>query len=202
MSGGDMSIGAVLLAAGQSSRFGGNKLLADFGGRPVVCRAMEAVRELAPVRRVIVTGNEEIAALAKTYGFAVISNRQPELGLSRSIHLGVESMADLDAVLLLTGDQPLLTGKTLKRLCSQFKDGEKGIACLRDGTHSGNPAILSNRYFPKLLALEGDCGAKGILRANEQDLTVVSCSREDELEDCDTPQALASLIQRMRTETI
>ena len=197
MSGGDMRIGAVLLAAGQSSRFGGNKLLADFGGRPVVCRAMEAVRELAPVRRVIVTGNEEIAALAKTYGFAVISNRQPELGLSRSIHLGVESVADLDAVLLLTGDQPLLTGKSLKRLCSQFESGEQGMACLRDGTHSGNPAIFSNRYFTKLLALEGDCGAKGILRANAHDLSVVSCAREDELEDCDTPQALASLMSRI-----
>lgn len=183
-------LGIALLAAGKSERFGSNKLLADFGGRPLVCRALEAMHAIPAGKRCVVTGSDEVAALAREYGCDVIANHKPELGQSHSIHLGVHAMQDMDAVLFLVGDQPLLSRESLLLLVQSYLDGKKGIACLCDQSHMGNPAVFGSQYFPELLALRGDRGAKGILRAHEEDLLVVSAFGENELSDADTPQML------------
>ncbi|MBP3524019.1 MAG: nucleotidyltransferase family protein [Clostridia bacterium] len=188
-----MKLGVVLLAAGRSERFGGNKLLADYCGRPMVCRALEAATALRAACTAVVTGCGEIACLAEAYGCEVITNDAPQLGQSHSICLGVRAMQDMDAVLLMVCDQPRLTGASLERLVQDFMRSEKGIACLRDGTHQGNPAVFSRRYFDELLALQGDRGAKGVLRAHEDDLLVVDTVGPDELADADTPDMLAAL---------
>jgi len=188
-----MRIGAVLLAAGQSARFGSNKLLAGFGGQPMVCRAMDAAVQLEASRFAVVASCGEIAALARARGFDVIQNGAPEMGQAHSIVLGAKAMADMDAVLFLAGDQPLLTGESLRLLVRRFEESGKGIACLADETHRGNPAVFAKAYFPELLRLSGDRGAKGILRAHEDDLLIVPCIGENELADADTPEVLADI---------
>lgn len=186
-------LGVVLLAAGRSERFGANKLLADFRGKPMICRALEALSALTACRKCVVAGSERIAVLAQEYGFDVIYNHEPELGQSHSIRLGVGAMQDLDAVLLMAADQPSLTGQSLVRLSKAFCACEKGIACLCDETHMGNPAVFSKAYFPQLLRLEGDRGAKAILRSNPDALLIVSCVYRGELADADTPDALKEI---------
>ncbi len=188
-----MKLGMVLLAAGRSARFGSNKLLADFGGRPLVCRAMEAAAELDAAQRVAVVSCNEVAALAAKHGFDVIRNDAPELGQARSLVLGAQAMSDVDAVLFAVGDMPLLTGESLRLLVDRFEASGLGIACLSDETHRGNPAVFAKGYFPELLALSGDRGAKGILRAHEDDLLVVPCTGANELADADTHEALAAI---------
>lgn len=190
-----MKLGVVLLAAGKSERFGSNKLLAKFGDRPLVCRALEAMRAVSAQKACVVTGSEEIAALALAEGSNVIWNENPAFGQSHSIHLGVQAMQELDAVLLLVGDQPMLTGASLLNLINAFASSGRGIACLRDETHMGNPAVFAARYYPELLALSGDRGAKGILRAHNDDVLVVDCVNPGELADADTPQALENLLK-------
>ena len=188
-----MKLGAVLLAAGRSSRFGQNKLLVDFCGRPMVCHALDALQALHAARRAVVCADEQVADLARASGCTVIENREPERGQAHSIALGVGATLDMDAVLLLAGDQPRLAGASLRRLAERFEASGKGIACLQDDTHLGNPAVFARRYFPALLALDGDTGAKGILRAHADDLLIVPCLRTGELADADTPQALERL---------
>ena len=190
-----MRLAAVLLAAGKSERFGRNKLLADFKGRPMISYPLQAVSAVRAEHMAVIAGSGRIAELAYGHGFDVVENCQPELGQSHSIHLGVRyAMArNADALLLCVGDQPLLTGESLCRLMAAFAQGGKGMACLRDGTHAGNPAVFSKAYFPALLALNGDRGAKSILRAHEDDLILVCCAGEYELDDCDTQSAMASL---------
>ena len=189
-----MRIGAVLLAAGRSERFGSDKLFADFAGRPMICRALEVMHNLPADRKCVIAGSDRAAELAGEYEIDVIRNPETHLGQSHSIRLGVSAMQDLDAVLLMVADQPRLTGKSLERLLKAFEASGKGIACLRDGTHRGNPAVFAAKYIPELLMLTGDRGAKGILRAHEEDLLVVDCTEEDELSDADTPQALESIM--------
>ena len=185
-----MKLGAVLLAAGSSTRFGSNKLLADYGGRPLVCRALEAMHAVFPAKACVVTGCAEVAALAEEYGCQVIVNSCPELGQSHSIHLGVQAMLEMDAILFLVGDQPLLRAESLLLLTKSYLSAGKGIACLRDQTHMGNPAIFGAKHYPELLALSGDRGAKGVLRAHDKDLLVVRAIGANELSDADTPQML------------
>jgi len=190
-----MKLGVVLLAAGRGLRFGGNKLLCDVQGQPMVCRVMDALAALNAARFAAVVSCEEVAALAKARGFETIRNEAPERGQAGSVVLGAKAMADMDAVLFAVGDMPRLSGASLRLLVSRFESSGKGIACLADGTHRGNPAVFSRRYLPELLSLTGDRGAKGILRAHEDDLLVVPCLYEYELSDADTPQEMKKIVE-------
>lgn len=188
-----MKLGVALLAAGTGSRFGGNKLLADYRGQPLVSCALRALGELPAARRVAITSDERVAALAQEYGFEPVHNDAPQLGQGRSVSLAASALCDMDAMLLMLGDQPRVSGESLSRLIGAFERSGKGLACLRDETHAGNPAVFSHAYFDRLAALDGDRGAKGILRQNPDDLTVVPCVYPFELADADTPQALAAM---------
>ena len=192
-----MNVGAVVLAAGLSTRFGANKLLADAGGRPLIGCALGSLCAAEGIaRRAAVVSDERVAQVVREYGVQVIDNREPERGQAHSIVLAARAMRDMDALLLMAGDQPLLRADTLTRLIRAFEESGKGIACLQDGTHRGNPAIFSAAYYDRLRALTGDRGAGGLLRACEADCTVVRCALADELADADTPQALAQIQAR------
>ena len=188
-----VKLGVVLLAAGRSERYGSNKLLASWRGRPMVCCAIDGALRLDAARVAVVTGNDEIVRIAQAYGCQVIRNDVPQLGQAHSIALGVRAMQGMNAVLLMVCDRPLLTGASLLKLVDAYACSQYGMACLCDDTHRGNPALFSAKYFDQLLALSGDCGAKSILRRHEDDLLVVSCISRHELSDADTPQALARI---------
>lgn len=188
-----MRIGAVLLASGLSRRFGGNKLMAELHGKPIAAYAMEAMLSGGFDEARVVTGHAEVAALAETYGIETIPNDLPELGQSRSIVLGTQALLGLDAICFVPGDQPGLRGQSLRRLTETVRQGRKGIVCLRDETHMGIPAAFCAKYYGELLQLRGDCGAKGILRAHEEDLLAVWCEGKGELADIDTREALAAI---------
>ena len=107
---------------------------------------------------------------------------------------GAEEVYRADYILL---PMPLDAHRVgLARLLRAFEESGKGIACLEDDTHRGNPAVFSAAYRERLLLLTGDRGAGGLLRAYEADLTVVRCTDADELADADTPQALAQIQNR------
>ena len=193
-----MNVGAVVLAAGLSARFGGNKLLARLGDRPLLGHALEVLCGAQGIaRRAAVVSDARVAQLVREAGLEVIKNDEPKLGQAHSIVLAAQAMRDMDALLLMAGDQPLLRAATLTRLLRAFTESGKGIACLEDGTHRGNPAVFSAAYGERLLSLTGDRGAGALLRANEADLLVVPCTDADELSDADTPQALERIRKRL-----
>lgn len=185
-----MRIGAVVLAAGLSRRFGGNKLLACVDGKPMIEHVFDRLDEIGEerlTRKCAVVREEELADKARARGIQAIMNDAPELGQAHSIGLGVQAMRDMDAILFLTADQPRLTTDSLLALLDGFKQTKK-LACMRDDTHTGNPAVFANAYFDELSALRGDRGAKGVLRAHEGELLVVRCLHDGELMDIDVPQ--------------
>lgn len=190
--------GVVVLAAGKSSRFGGNKLLAEFGGKTVMEHAVSLAASCGAARAAVVASDPDVIRILEAQGMEVIVNGNPLLGQAHSIVLGVSSMEALDAVLLLAADQPLLTRESLKRLIDGFTLSGKGMACLQDKTHFGNPAIFSNSYFGMLKRLTGDCGAKRILAMNADDLLIVDCIGDDELSDADTREQLEYLKTRVQ----
>ena len=188
----------MLLAAGRSRRFGReDKLLADVGGQTMLNRALSVLGVVGADARAAVVSSREAERIAVAEGFQIVRNDSPEAGLSRSIALGAAwaRAQRCDALLLAVADQPLLTAQSLSELIHAFR--QRGhLACLADETHRGNPAVFSAAYFDELLALRGDCGAKAVLRAHEDRLTVVCCCLPDELADADEPQALEALRSR------
>lgn len=180
-------IGAILLAAGNSTRFGSNKLLYSIEGKPMVQRCMELASEVSFQKRVIVTQYQEVKELAAAQRISCVKNSHPELGISHSIRLGVEALAEMDGWLFLVCDQPWLKVATVQRLVERYQETSRGIAALRCGEDIGNPVIFSKSYRRELENLTGDKGGKRILLAHMTDAVFVEAEKK-ELEDMDEIQ--------------
>ncbi len=183
-----MKLGCVIMAAGASSRFGENKLLQDFLGKPLFVYVMEAAEGLFD-RTAVVTGYESIEKQAETIGFLPVKNENPELGVSQTICLGLAAMGDCDGVVFSTADQPLLSKETFHRLAEAFVKEPTCIHAAAAEGKRGNPVLFPKDLFPELAALEGDTGGGAVIKAHPDRLRLLEVPSA-ELLDCDTPAAL------------
>ena len=187
-----MRVGCVILAAGNARRFGENKLLARYRGRPLVEWVLEAVPpDLKPAA--LVTQYPAVAALAAARGFEVLRNDAPELGISRSVALGAAALAGrCEGLLFLAADQPRLSRESLERLAAAFAADPTRIAAAEAGERRGNPAIFPAELIPELRELRGDRGGMQLIRRYPARLRWVPIPPE-ELADVDTPADLEAL---------
>ena len=137
------SVGCVLMAAGNASRFGENKLTAVIDGRTMIRRAMDAI----PVDRLasvcVVTQYGAVETLAGEYGFFCVRNTHPEWGQSYSVRLGTEALkGSCDAILYMVADQPYLQRESVADLVERtfpHLDGKVLINSIGTtiGSHTG-----------------------------------------------------------------
>ena len=180
----DIRIAVILEAAGDSKRFGSNKLLhAMDDGRPMIAPVLDAVRSIDAYRKIIVTQYDEVADLAD--GFTVVRNDRPDLGISRSMKLGIEAAGGADAYMFCVCDQPGLRASTLESLIEAYKKGTAGIVSLAWQGKMCNPKIFSSRYRSELMRLSGDTGGRQIIAGHKNDLLLVEAQSEDEVRDID-----------------
>jgi len=178
------AVACVLLAAGAGSRFGGGKLLAEFGGERLFERAMNVLPKELFSRVAVVSGCEDILA---------VRNSAPEKGVSLSIRLGLEAAKPCSAVLFLVCDQPLLRKESVLRILEAgAAHPERIIAPEGPDGRLGNPCLFPAAYFPELAALEGDRGGKRVIRAHPEAVLTVPLP-EEELFDTDTKEDLSRL---------
>ncbi len=185
-------IALVLLAAGDSRRFGSNKLLADIEGKPMYRHILEEVERLpkdAFCRRILVSQYPEILTDGERSGFRAVENRESSLGISHSIRLGLEALGDgeADAVCFAVCDQPWLTHTAIAGLLKGWRESGKGLGTLSFQGRDGNPAVFSRAYFGDLAALSGDRGGRRILLAHPEDVYRYEVAQERELTDVDEP---------------
>ena len=181
---GDVKLAVILEAAGDSKRFGSNKLLHIMeDGHPMISSALDAARGVNAYKKIIVTQYDEVAAMAN--GFTVIRNDRPDMGISRSMQLGIEAAGDADAYMFCVCDQPGLRTSTLERLIEAYKKGTAGIVSLAWQGKMCNPKIFSSRYRGELMSLSGDTGGRQIIAGHESDLLLVEAKSEDEVLDID-----------------
>lgn len=182
----DAKIAVILEAAGNSTRFGSNKLMHIMDdGRPMIASVLDAVRPFDVYRKILVTQYGEIASLASD--FDVVMNDGPELGISRSMQLGIEAAGDADAYMFCVCDQPHLKASTLERLIEAYKKGTAGIVSLAWEGRMCNPKIFSSLFRDELMALSGDTGGRQIIASHAADLQLVEAESEDEVRDIDRP---------------
>ncbi len=185
-------IACIIMAAGASSRFGGDKLAEELGGRSLLRRACEAVPARRFSRVCLVTCRQEGLALAAEFGFTRVANGRPELGASLTVRLGLEAAGPCDAALFMASDQPLLRRATVERLLDAWLGEREKIAALSHDGVRGNPVIFPSAYFPELLCLEGDRGGSAVIRRHPQALLLVE-AEASELADVDVAADLEAL---------
>jgi molybdenum cofactor cytidylyltransferase len=187
-------IGAIVLAAGMSSRMGSNKLVARVAGKPLIRHVVEAAlsSEAAPV--IVVTGNaaatvrNAISPLAPLF----VENPDYSKGLSSSLKCGLKALpADCDGAVVLLGDMPGVSAALIDKLIASFDPGEDRAICVatRHGKR-GNPVLWARRFFPEMLAIEGDVGARQLIGQNAELVCEVEAPDDGPLTDIDTPEAL------------
>ena len=177
---------------GSGSRFGRNKLEAVVDGKSLLRRSLEAVPTEEFAQVTVVTQYDAAAALAEEFGFTVVRNDRPEDGLSRTVRLGTEAMAGCGAILYQVADQPLLEQETVRRELEYFRTHPDHIVGLAHNGVRGNPCIFPRKFFPELMALEGDVGGNVVIRAHPDALLLYETSAA-ELRDVDTVEALAAV---------
>ena len=187
-----LKLGCVVMAAGNARRFGENKLAAALRGRSLILRALEAVPAEQFEKVVVVTQYPEVMRLAGEFRFAAVHNPHPDWGISHTIALGLTEVRDCDGVLFCVSDQPLLRRESVKRLTALWRIHPEKIAALGHGGFRGNPCLFPARFFPELMALEGDHGGSSVIRRHEEDLLLLEVP-EAELRDVDTAKALEAL---------
>lgn len=189
-------IGAVVLAAGLSSRMGSNKLLVPIDGRPLLRHAVEAALSSAADPVVVVTGNDAPRTEAALAGLPVQMVNNPDFtsGLSTSLRCGINALpADCDGAVILLGDMPGVSPALIDTLIAAFDPGEARAVCVatRRGRR-GNPVLWARRFFPEIAALEGDVGARHLIAAHGDLVCEVEAADDGPLTDIDTPEALAA----------
>ncbi|TPG10934.1 nucleotidyltransferase family protein [Sphingomonas oligophenolica] len=179
----------ILLAAGRSERFGdiGSKLDEPFLNRPLglhVAVALEAV----PFReRIAVVGNAKVDF--PSHGFRVLTNHDPSRGMASSVKIGVEHAKAIGAkaVLIALADMPRITATHVYTLFDAFDD-DAAVVASSDGERPSPPALFGCAQFDFLLALEGDSGARDMVRRGKHVVTTPA-----ELIDVDTQEELERL---------
>lgn len=187
-----LSVGCLVMAAGNATRFGGNKLTACFAGHSLFSLALAAIPEDTFCSVTVVSQHAQLLAQARQAGFAALLNDRPDDGVSRTIRLGTEAMAQCAGILYMVADQPLLTAQTVSRLVAAWRRQPECIVAAAHQGRRGNPCLFPARFFPELCALQGDRGGSSVIRRHEDALVLIETDAQ-ELLDCDTRQALEIL---------
>ena len=188
-----MGIGAIVLAAGGSSRLGTPKQLVTFRGESLVRRAAKAALESVCDRVVVVVGNraqqvrEEIGDLP----VSVVENENWQSGISSSIRAGLEQLSSRDGVVITLCDQPFMTAAVLNDLISTHRKTGRAIVASTYGTTRGVPAFFAPELFIELASLTKDEGARRIIASHPEKIATVEFPQG--AIDIDTPQDRAQL---------
>jgi molybdenum cofactor cytidylyltransferase len=191
-------IAAIVLAAGMSTRMGSNKLLAPLpGGMPMIARTVDNVLASAAHPVIVVTGHQDAEIQTALAGRDVRFLHAPgyRSGMSESFRTGIAALAEsIGAALIVLGDMPLVDSASLDRIMAAYdpEEGREIVVPVHDGQR-GNPVLWGRRFFPELLGVSGDIGARNILLRHMESVAEVAMESDAVLRDFDTPDALRDI---------
>jgi molybdenum cofactor cytidylyltransferase len=195
-------IGAVVLAAGRSSRMGArNKLLEPIAGKPMIALVAETALRSGAAPVIVVTGFDatRVAAALSGLGVNIVHNAAFDEGLSSSLKAGLSALPpDCDGALILLGDMPAIDASVLGALTAAFSGRDAICVPVHQGRR-GNPVLWGRSYFAEMTQLTGDFGAKTLMTLHADRVTEVEVGSESIFADIDTPADLARLTADART---
>ena len=190
-------IALAVLAAGGSSRLGQPKQLLDVDGQPLLKRTLETAQRSDIDARYLVIGiyAPDIIANVNADGFHVVLNPLAHTGQASSLQAALASLEDeVDGLLVLLGDQPLVPPGLINQMASEFDPERDAAVRPRYADGPGNPILLSHKLFAEIEALEGDVGARGVLQRYADQVRTVDATLFPTPRDVDTWDDYQSLL--------
>lgn len=189
-----MGIGCIILAAGKSVRFGGNKLLAPLAGKLLLEHTLEAIPLPCFSQVVAVVSDPEVETLCRRHGVKTVAYQGgPQ---SQSIRLGLEAIQDADGCLFVLGDQPLCSSDSIRGLVSAFQAQPKAVHRLAYQGQPSSPTLFPAHLFPALKKLTGEYG--GMAAVGDTPVWYSEAAGPQELWDADTPEKLSRIQQYLQ----
>jgi molybdenum cofactor cytidylyltransferase len=197
-------IAGLLLAAGRSSRFGGDKLLAPLRGRPVLFWSAAAIVMEVDALYVVVPPDSPARGEALTGGgmpVTLVEHGGRDDGMASSIRAGIAALPDdVGAVVLALADQPLVSPLVVRALCDRWRTAPTSAVVPRYRDGHGHPVLFDRGCFAALRELEGDRGARALLERLGDRRALVDVDAAMPV-DVDTPDALHALAAVWRDES-
>ncbi len=183
-------IAAVILAAGESRRMGEPKMLLPFRNstiiRTVIQHALRANTDHVQV--VLGADAEAIRANIADQGVEHTVNKQYSKGMLSSVQAGIRSLPkDTTAVMILLGDQPMISSGIMDRLIEQYRKSEKDIAIATAGGKRGHPMIFNARYIPEILSYGKEHTLRDLPGKHPGEVEELETEKQEILRDIDTP---------------
>ncbi len=185
-----MKVRLIYLAAGNSRRFGSNKLLYELEGKPLYRHLLDRLSNLCRRHQewevVVVTQYPEIYGQVAKNNIRVVLSPYSYQGVSYSIRAGLEAVSDAESCAFFVADQPYFTEESAEAFLENMEAQRAPLGCVFCGEHTGNPAWFSREYFPELLELKEDQGGRKILKKHPKETRYFPIVDSWELYDIDT----------------
>ena len=182
----------VLLAAGFSSRFGADKLLAEVDHQTLITHSASALSPCSRVIAVVRVSDTALQAELRALGVDCVFNTEPARGLGYSIACAIRATAHSSGWCLLPADMPRVLPATSARIVEALQYGADLVAPVYRGQR-GHPVGFAARFYDDLGRLDGDAGARGIISAHPERLTALDTDDAGVLTDVDTVADLEKL---------
>lgn len=187
-------ISLIILAAGESSRLGQPKQNLLFNGKTLLQRAIEAGQESACDNIIVVLG-ANFNQITSPSEITTLYNQDWKNGMASSIARGMLEITNdlsVDKVIIMLCDQPFVSASLLNSLIDKQSQTGKSIAACTYGNTIGVPALFDRQLFAELLQLQGDEGAKQILKNHSDNIATIPFEQGDI--DIDTPSDYNQLL--------
>ena len=188
-------VGCVIMASGMGKRFGGNKLMADFGGEPMIARILAATDGIFS-RRVVVTRHSDVADYCTRRGVDVVLHDLPDR--NDTVRLGLDAVGKVSACMFCPADQPLLQKNTVASLAmAASSDGQCIYRAAWEDT-VGAPVVFPAWCFEELRTLPTGKGGGYVAKQYPQSVKGLSVLDRLELTDADTKESLQFLVRALK----
>lgn len=189
---------ALVLAAGRSSRMGAeNKLLLKFNDTAMVSHVIDQLQMSKASDVIVVTGND-YAEVRKAITQKIEFTHNPDynLGLSSSLKAGVAALhTACDGVMVCLGDMPYISSSNYDKLLDAFEPGK--IIVPTSNGKIGNPILFAKEFFEELQMLEGDKGARSLLKQYPECVIKIDLNTDAIFEDIDTPENYQDILVKI-----
>ena len=184
------NIAGILLAAGQSTRFGSNKLLHRLSDIQVPMAVQAAINllDILPHSIAVVRQNDdELKSLLSATGIKLVENPHADLGMSSSIRCGIESLSQKrKGWIIALADMPYIPPIVIQQVADAIRKGAL-ICAPQFNKQRGHPVGFSCQLKDELLNLQGDSGAKPVIDKHYRQLQLIDVSSNVVLRDIDYP---------------